>query len=124
MRHSYLGIVMLLAAILLTGCTKEQEKAVVDESKPVPAAGEHQGAVPAVDQKLTQDLQAMIAKVVQAIKDGKLDEAGKLLTELESKKSTASESMQKQIADARKSYDAAKAAEAIKSQLPAVPKTQ
>jgi PAS domain S-box-containing protein len=62
--------------------------------------------------------QSQLDRIIQAIKDGKLDDAQKLLTGLEAKKGSLPASSQDRVAAARKSLDAARFAESAKSALP------
>lgn len=62
----------------------------------------------------TAKAKSLLEKVIQLIKDKKWDEASTNLKELDSLKASVPESLQKQIADAHTSFDAAKAADGLK----------
>jgi phage gp29-like protein len=130
MRSVHLLTVLSLTATLLLGCGKKEEtttpesaketvKEVVKESKTETVSDEKVAKdASAAGETQAKDLQPLIDKVIQAIKDGKLDDAEKTLKDLEAEKGDAPASTQNQIEGARKSFDAAKAAEGVKSNLP------
>ena len=130
MRSVHFFTVLSLAATLLLGCAKKEEtttpestketvKDVVKEIKTEPVSDEGVAKdASAAGETQAKELQPLIDKVIQAIKDGKLDDAEKTLKDLEAEKGDAPASTQKQIEDARKSFDAAKAVEGVNSNLP------
>lgn len=130
MRSMHLLTVLCLTASLLSGCGKKDETTtpkpveetaaeVADETKAETTAGEDAAKeASAAGEKMAKDLQPLIDKAIQAIKDGKLDDAEKMLKDLEAKKAETPAPTQKQIDDLRKSLDAAKAAEGVKSSIP------
>ncbi|MHC4672378.1 MAG: hypothetical protein ACYTBZ_07840 [Planctomycetota bacterium] len=72
----------------------------------------------ATDPEAIKKAQPLLDKVNSSIKDGNLGQAQESLTSLEGMKSSLPKSMQQQISSARTAYDAAKAAQAIKSKVP------
>jgi hypothetical protein len=130
MRSIHFFTILSLATALLLGCEQKEEGVapesvegtaaeVAEEAKAETAAGEAEAKdAAAAGEKLARELQPLIDKAIQAIKDGKLDDAEKTLKDLEAKKADAPEPTQKQIEDLRKSFDAAKAAEGAKANIP------
>ena len=126
MRSIHLLAILSLIVALVLGCGQKDESATpesiegaVEEAKTETTSGDATAKeASASAEKVAKELQPLIDKAIQAIKDGKLDDAEKMLKQLEGKKADAPEPTQKQIDDLRKSFDVAKAAEGAKSNIP------
>jgi outer membrane murein-binding lipoprotein Lpp len=96
---------ILLTGLFLVGCSSNEP------AKPAATPGQ-------AGDSIVKDAQAVIAKVMDLIKENKLDDAETQLKTLEAKSSTLPKDLQDKIKAAREALGAAKTA----GKLPAVPK--
>ena len=105
------ALCILLVGALLGGCSAEKKttEEEADETARIVQEEVGEGAEAAVAKA-----DELLAKVLDYIKENKLDDAQKQLKALEDMKSSLPKDLQEKIEQARKSLDAAKAGTALK----------